>query len=1302
MITFPSKFAEELAKEKNAPALIIKLEDDSLFNDQTLQADWAANSQESQVDYASQIGSILVQSTPRPENFVADMWAPLGWSNAFNEIMGQHWQSFRQTTGAGKTFQTVKIFVRGRYGSVACELHAAGKGSVIGTPVSVNVTSTSGQLLTFDFSSQGITISDNTEYWLKFTPTFSQAFAYIDQYYSAANSYSAGQFDRYRLSGISNYVWDYNIGDIYFEVALSGGYYKVSGYIRTQTMDLGETPANDGEWVLSDIQPAGTSITYQAWASTTGAFTGEETDLGAIVDGDPITNLKRYYRVKATLTANGDLSVSPTVQGIRADFPTFLTFSNRHNLGYEPSLLSVSSLSTTIDTFKSSTIGQRSLTFDLTPTLSHWMATKHPKNKLVKILAGFVADGFTEADYIDYGHGQVDDWPISQNNQVTINVKDFSKEWDADVPTTWESTADDVTWSAQHPMDVMLDILKNQVNVRDSKIMTSFFGSVKAALPGWKVSRTVTGNPENAKDLMEELRVATSTFFIPQSDGKIKIKRWDADEAAVDSLTDDNTISLKWDPSPKNLINHAPVYFGWDGEGDEAGNFGALTIGVDTTSQADWDEDGDKTIKDKWTQITEGAQVTDFLNKVIKRYGGIPSVYTAEAGLQKMALEAGDIVTLTTKRAPSSDMQGISNVKFQVMSRDLDFVKSRVKLILLEVESSINNQVGEMVVQQTPYAVPDHVTGLSATESIYKGPDGSILSKMTVIYAPPSDIYFEKAHIYVKVNAGSYSLIGVDASKGGGFIIDAAVTGYQTGDTVYIKAVSVNSNGLSADINTTPEYSIVSLGKLAPPSDVTGFSTTIEDNGIRLRWAHIPDVDLWAYEIRQGASWDAGDVIATGISKDTLFWRPAQGTSGLVKFWIKAIDTSSIYSTNAVMASINISAPGAVTGLTAEVIDNWAVLKWTANQGTFPIQEYEVRKGDVYATAEILFKVSATGVPTMESRSGTYKYWVTAIDTAGLYGTPNSTTATVNQPPDFELKANWDDKFTGTKTNIFQDALGNTYACVDTSETCEQHFTNNSNTTIQDFIDDGFTYVTQPTLTTASYERIFDYGAQIPGTMISMSLDKTFILGTLTITPTISVSANGTDWTAYSSLWQVFANNFRYVKAHIDFLGTGENIVILNNLNLRLSVKLQSISFKGSITDATNGLVVKFSKVFIDVQAINPSAKKMGDASDPRQAIYDFVDNYATIASGSTTTSINVSTGEGSEFTIGDWIGVMLGTGAEVVEVTGKSGDNLTVSPALSVAPAAGILIYHESVRLYAYSGATKVTGDVSCSVDGF
>lgn len=453
--------------------------------------------------------------------------------------------------------------------------------------------------------------------------------------------------------------------------------YAASGYIYTQDMDVTTAPAVNGEWTLEDTAPAGASVAYTAWASDTGAFAGEETSLGTIVDGGTISVLKRYYRVKADL-ATTDGEVTPALQRIKAAFYTFDSYADNGSLGYEPSVLDVSALTTMIDFFDKSTISQVTLTMGLTPAVSNWLSTAYPRNKVVKIKAGYVAPTWVRDDYIDYFTGQVEDWRVDEG-KVSLIVRDYSKSWKTPVPAKWESAADNVTWTAQHPVDVMLDILRNYVNVRDSQLVTSSFSTVKTALSGWAVTRTITSNPVEAETLLQELRMLTSTYFIPQADGRITLKRYDATEAAVLSLTDDNFKDVAYEGNAAAMCNQYHTYFNSSSNGDNASDFTEFRAALDAASQTNWNELRLKDFKDKWTRTAQVAQVQDRETKIMARFANPPAIINGTIHRSHIAAEVGDMFSVTTVHAPAP----ITAAKYQLINKNLDYGSDTIKIKLL-------------------------------------------------------------------------------------------------------------------------------------------------------------------------------------------------------------------------------------------------------------------------------------------------------------------------------------------------------------------------------------------------------------------------------------------------------------------------------------------------------------------------------------------------------------------------------------------------------------------------------------------
>lgn len=714
MITFPANFQAELDKGQNKLATIVYMQDSVNEAEKTSEVDWGNNSSESQVDYTSTpppSGDVILEAVTPPdeENLTGNTWSILKqtvWLDGapVSAQENQHWQSFKQISGFKELNLVKGYFKRSTDGSLhkaKCSIWDSTKTTQYGSTVEVSVSSTTGAWETFDFSAQGIDILDSTEYWLKFEATFTPATpgvgsanTVVEQKYQNTNVYADGQFDK------TGSFPGTDLGDLMFEISFIGDYFQTTGFITTDNLDLGATPTVEGEWKFDDTKEDGSLLTYTAEASSTGAFAGEETAIGAIIDGDKIIVLERYYRVKATFTPSSNRSVSSVLHSIIASFPVYNIFTDTLSIApandFEMGVMSLTNLTSTIDDFRESKIGQINITLNFNASISKYLFSKFPKNKLIKVLIGFDIEGFAISDFVEYFRGQIVDYVINLNDTVTVMTQSFQVEWTKNVPETWESAADDKTWTTTHPTDVMLDIIRNYMDVRDSKIVASSFDTVKALIPTWEVTRSITEDPESAKDLIEELRIMTSSYFIPQSDGSIFLKRFDASEASIASFSDANTKSIIYKGNLKEIRNKTIIYYahGEDGagaytnpeDGDNAVDFEELEIALDVTSVDNWLETRRKNIKDRWTRSTEASQITSFSTTLLTRYKNPPSIIDIVSDQKFLFVETGDIVDVTTLRAPSVDgISGISAQKFQVVSQFFDFKMGSMKFTLLEV-----------------------------------------------------------------------------------------------------------------------------------------------------------------------------------------------------------------------------------------------------------------------------------------------------------------------------------------------------------------------------------------------------------------------------------------------------------------------------------------------------------------------------------------------------------------------------------------------------------------------------------------
>ena len=87
-------------------------------------------------------------------------------------------------------------------------------------------------------------------------------------------------------------------------------------------LDLGAAPlANKATVRIAQSAPTGTTIAHNLKASNTGAFAGEETDLGAVVDGTTFTGAYRHFSLTTTFTSNTQRDKSPIIEHFSILYP---------------------------------------------------------------------------------------------------------------------------------------------------------------------------------------------------------------------------------------------------------------------------------------------------------------------------------------------------------------------------------------------------------------------------------------------------------------------------------------------------------------------------------------------------------------------------------------------------------------------------------------------------------------------------------------------------------------------------------------------------------------------------------------------------------------------------------------------------------------------------------------------------------------------------------------------------------------------------------------------------------------------
>lgn len=319
---------------------------------------------------------------------------------------------------------------------------------------------------------------------------------------------------------------------------------------------------------------------------------------------------------------------------------------------------------------------------------------------------------------------------------------------------------------------------------------------------------------------------------------------------------------------------------------------------------------------------------------------------------------------------------------------------------------------------------------------------------------------------------------------------------------------------------------------------------------------------------------------------------------------------------------VEIAAPS-VTTLNTEVIDNNVLFRWTAAAGSLPIRTYELRRGSTYASSTLIGLKDGGFTTVFEAPQAqtVYTYWLTAVDTAGNYGVPASTSATVNQPPDYVLAANFQSTFSGTKSNAAPEA-GKLILPVSTTETFAQHFTSRSWASPDAQIAAGYPFYAQPGNLTSYYEEVFDYGAAL----VAMKVSVSFLLETLAGALSSSIQLTAALDSGFTSNVQTFSGaqayviNFRYVKVRVNVTATDDKgLGVLSNLSLKLDTKLKSMTGSVYANSVDSGGTTVYltddksstgPKTFIDVESITVAAQ----GTTPLYAIYDFTDTYQPLS----------------------------------------------------------------------------------------
>lgn len=467
-------------------------------------------------------------------------------------------------------------------------------------------------------------------------------------------------------------------------------YFWDGAQFRTQTIDLGEVPTENGQWILEDIKDfiRGLSDVVYSFEHSDDAIAWTPV-AGNVIDGQEITDLHRYYRVTVIMTNEG-INTGPTVQLIDVNFDEieWVSFANKPVDQFPPVIKNISSLSTQIDPLKATAkIG--TMTVDLLNN-SLWtqklITDIFPRNNTVYIKVGVYEGGdFVVEDFTLMFKGKIKDWNFN-GGLVQFKIDDFIGDFKKDIPG--EDTGGVISplqynagGIASHPVDIMEDIILNQLNVPDRNVDLDSFTTVRndPSLTDWAFNRIIT-SPEDGYKLLQELSRHIGAVIILRETGVIALKILDSSDEPFDEW-DERSVKVR---KPKfnaratdTTRNFISTWWGWNGSGDEISDFQGAEVRTNAESVTNWGVNVLRT-KSKWLGNNAnpyfGAQRAEDISTRMLGIGknGIPAI-TLTTCLGAVAANPGDIVRIQESVVKSL----LEYIRWQAKynpQKDLDFV----------------------------------------------------------------------------------------------------------------------------------------------------------------------------------------------------------------------------------------------------------------------------------------------------------------------------------------------------------------------------------------------------------------------------------------------------------------------------------------------------------------------------------------------------------------------------------------------------------------------------------------------------
>ena len=383
--------------------------------------------------------------------------------------------------------------------------------------------------------------------------------------------------------------------------------------------------------------------------------------------------------------------------------------------------------------------------------------------------------------------------------------------------------------------------------------------------------------------------------------------------------------------------------------------------------------------------------------------------------------------------------------------------------------------------------------------------------------------------------------------------------------------------------NPIPKETTISLPEGEKLLIPTTYEVTLNKNNVTISWDN-PDVAAISYfDVRRGDDFETAERVAF-IPIGLLILNPVN--VGEHRYLIGSVGPGG-ESIDQLEVTFTIPALGYLS-IESTVIDNFIRLEWEEPESTFDIDYYIFKRGNVRKG-----KISNTFLNYFESSAGTNTYSIAPVDIAGNVGPEISESVEVRNPIDFEFQGKLPigDADSISLTNVY-DRGNDTYLVpVNTTETWNEHFTNNSVTSIQGLIDAGYNIWCQPNKSPGSIT--FNYTTSLALTNVIVELDWTTREIIPSVAVAVSLSTGSDTYTGKSNFVTSLATSF---SVTLTFTATGQGILEL--LGFQVSIIVKKAQDGGSIaalsTDG-NGTLVDFNRDFLGIPDVAATVKDTGD-----------------------------------------------------------------------------------------------------------